>query len=66
VRGRRYDEAAEYDVREYALEEYLRRFQVFILSTQGLGLEPGAGMGGVGVEMGGMGGGLGGLLGGMM
>ena len=53
-------------MREYALEEYLRRFQVFILSTQGLGLEPGAGMGGVGVEMGGMGGGLGGLLGGMM
>jgi hypothetical protein len=60
---RRYDQAAEYDVREYALEEYLRRFQVFILTCNGLGLEPVGGMGG---GMGNMGGGLGGLLGGMM
>mmetsp|Transcript_14787 Transcript_14787/g.28461 ORF Transcript_14787/g.28461 Transcript_14787/m.28461 type:complete len:127 (-) Transcript_14787:401-781(-) len=59
-----YDDAAEYDVCEYALEEYLRRFQVFILTVNGLGLEA-AGMSpssGVGSQDSGLGG-FGGLLG---
>mmetsp|Transcript_40865 Transcript_40865/g.68445 ORF Transcript_40865/g.68445 Transcript_40865/m.68445 type:complete len:121 (+) Transcript_40865:244-606(+) len=34
-----YDTAAVYNVDEYELEEYLRRFQAFILTSNGLGLE---------------------------
>mmetsp|Transcript_29578 Transcript_29578/g.40844 ORF Transcript_29578/g.40844 Transcript_29578/m.40844 type:complete len:121 (-) Transcript_29578:151-513(-) len=43
VQRSEYDCAEDnYDVDEYALEEYLQRFQMFILTSNGLGLDAGS------------------------
>mmetsp|Transcript_2338 Transcript_2338/g.4731 ORF Transcript_2338/g.4731 Transcript_2338/m.4731 type:complete len:127 (-) Transcript_2338:460-840(-) len=39
VQRAEYDSVAEYNVDHYELEEYLRRFQAFILTSNGLGLD---------------------------
>ncbi|KAK3284609.1 hypothetical protein CYMTET_7750 [Cymbomonas tetramitiformis] len=39
VQRAEYDVSTDYDVAEFALEEYLRRFQTFILTVNGLGLD---------------------------
>eukprot|EP00959_Pyramimonas_sp_CCMP1952_P303629 6353962-Pyramimonas_sp.AAC.2 len=39
VQRAEYDSVAEYNVDHFELEEYLRRFQAFILTSNGLGLD---------------------------